>query len=53
MAEEAYKLKASEHFLDKLYAGSMQSLVAQFVRQEKILPEEKEALRRLLEEGEA
>ena len=52
VAEEEYKLKASEHFLDKLYAGSMKSLVAQFVRQEKISPEEKEALRCLLEEGE-
>lgn len=52
VAEEAYKLKVSEHLLDKLYEGSMNSLVAQFVRQKKISPEEKEALRRLLEEDE-
>lgn len=52
VAEEAYKLQASEHFLDKLYDGSMNLLVAQFVRQKKISPEEKEALLRLLEEDE-
>ena len=52
VAEEAYKIKASEHFLDKLYDGSMNLLVAQFVRQKKISPEEKEALLRLLEEDE-
>ena len=50
VAEDAYKIKASEHFLDKLYEGSMNLLVAQFVRQKKISPEEKEALRRLREE---
>lgn len=52
VAEEAYKLKVSEHLLDKLYEGSMNLLVAQFVRQKKISPQEKEALRRLLEEDE-
>ena len=52
VAEEAYKLKASEHFLNKFFEGSMNSLVAQFVQQKKISPQEKEALRRLLEEDE-
>ena len=52
VAEEAYTLKASERLLAKLYEGSMNRLVAQFVRQKKISPEEKEALRRLLEEDE-
>ena len=50
--EDAYKLKASEHFLAKLYEGSMNMLVTQFVRQKKLSTEEKAALRRLLEEEE-
>lgn len=48
--EEIYKLKASEHFLDKLYDGSVNLLVANFVKEKKLSEQQKAELRSLLEE---
>lgn len=48
--EEIYKLKASEHFLNKLYDGSVNLLVANFVKEKKLSEQQKAELRSLLEE---
>lgn len=50
--KESCRKKERQSFLNKVYSGSAGDLVAAFLKEETISPEERERLRRLLDEME-
>ena len=50
--EDQYKMEATSHFLDRLYNGSLNILVSNFVKQKKLSKTEIEQLRQILDEEE-
>ncbi|HJA66909.1 MAG TPA: BlaI/MecI/CopY family transcriptional regulator [Candidatus Mediterraneibacter cottocaccae] len=49
---EACRAKERKSFLDRVYQGSAGDLIAAFLKEERISPEEKEKLRRMLDDME-
>ncbi|MGI6706793.1 MAG: BlaI/MecI/CopY family transcriptional regulator [Clostridia bacterium] len=49
VSEEECTLKETESFLKKVYDGSLHLLVAKFIKEEKLSPEELEELKKMLE----
>lgn len=51
IVEETYKAHANNSFLHKLYNGSVNMMLASFVKQQKLSKDDLEDLKKLLEEG--
>jgi len=49
VSEEECTLKETESFLKKVYDGSLHLLVANFIKEEKLSPEELDELKKMLE----
>jgi BlaI family penicillinase repressor len=52
VSEEEYKKYANESFLQKLYNGSVRSMLTSFIKEQKLTKEELEELKGLLDEEE-
>jgi len=48
IAEDAYKGEEARSFLKRMYGGSLNMLVANFIKEEKLTPEEIEELKKIL-----
>lgn len=48
IAEDAYKGEEARSFLQRMYDGSLQMLVASFIREQKLTPEEIDEIKKIL-----